>query len=194
MIFGKKKLRRKKMDLIDDFKKAWNFRDKAMEECLKHYPRHQKTVEILWMNYLDLLYINTEGDYVKFMHYLCEFSDFIAKKYFPDEINEDWRRPIMLEDLINCAMINRLEIHIKKDPKFRDKIVEDLQTNPKIKDDPLANLIEGLIAGGGCVSTIEMAEVLDISHDSMLKQTQKLIDKKILLPERDYYQSKIDEF
>jgi len=182
------------MDFIAEYKKAWNFRDKAMEECLQKYPRHQKTVEILWRNYLNLLYIDTEGDIMKFMHYLYEFSDFIAKKYFPDEINEDWRRPILLEDLINCAMWERLESNMKEDPKFRDQIIEVLQTDPKIKDNPLANLIEGLIAGGGCVSTIEMAEVLYISHDSMLKQTQKLIDTKILLPERDYYQSKIDEF
>lgn len=182
------------MDLIDEFDKAMKFIDKAMKECMEYYPKHKKTVKTLWKHYINLLYVNPRGDYEKFMHYLYEFSDFIAKKYFPDEFNEDWRRPILLEDLINCAMWECMEIQLKEDSKFKNEIIEFLQTDPLIKDNPLANLIEGLIAGGGYVSTIKLAETMDISHDSMLKQTQKLIEQKVLKPKRDFLQLKLDDF
>ncbi len=185
------------MDLIKEYEKARGFLSKAMLECLRDYPKHQKTVIALWKHYIYLLYENTErrkGDYMKFIHYLYEFSDFIAKKYYPDEFDEDWRRPILLEDLINCAMWERMEIQLREDPKFKNDLIEDLQTNPLTKDNPLANLIEGLIAGGGCVSTMELAETMDISPDSMLNQTKKLIKKKVLLPERDFLQLRLDDF
>jgi len=186
------------MDYDEEFSKAMNFLSRALIECTGFYPKHHKTVMSLWKNYMDILFSmgldKTKKDYIKFLHYLHEFSDFIAKKYFPEEINEDWRRPIELESLINNAMFERFDNAIKEDPKFKEEIIKGLQTDPKIKDNPLTHLIEGLIAGSGVVSTEELSEITNVSHDSMLKQVEKLINKKILKPEKDFIQLDLDNF
>lgn len=168
---------------------------KAFNECIEFYPKHLNIVGNLWKNYIDIFYLMDSSKNLKRFHdYLWNFSNFIAKKYFPDEINEDWRRPCMLELSIYEIMFKGLNRAIDEDSKFREHLIQSLQTDPLIKDNPVAHLFEGLIAGGGFVSTIEIAEALDIPHDSMLKQTQKLIDQKILKPRRDYYQTKIEDF
>jgi len=74
---------------------------KSYQECADHYPKHMKIVEKLCSIFMDIVLFN-KHDLMKFYEYLDGFSNFIAKKYFPDEINKLWRRPIVLEkEVIN---------------------------------------------------------------------------------------------
>ena len=71
--------------------------NKAFQECREHYPKHLKKVKVLYGIFLDIMVRHYKYDFDKYRDYLEEFSNYIAKKYFPDEINDLWRKPIALE-------------------------------------------------------------------------------------------------
>jgi len=84
----------------DILKKFFEIRDNAYRECMEYYPKHIKTIRVLYNIFLDLMAGHRKYDRKKFHDYLWNFSDYIAKKYFPDDINERWRRPMVLEQEI----------------------------------------------------------------------------------------------
>jgi len=82
--------------------------NKAFQECRKHYPKHLKKVKVLYDIFLDIMVRHHKYDFDKFHDYLEEFSNYIAKKYFPDEINDLYRRPIALEKEITKHLFWRI--------------------------------------------------------------------------------------
>ena len=81
-------------------KKFFEIRDESYQECKEYYPKHIKTIRILYNIFLDLMAGRRKYDRKRFHNYLWSFSDYIAEKYFPDEIDEKWRKPMVLEQKI----------------------------------------------------------------------------------------------
>jgi len=69
---------------------------KAHQECADYYPKHMKTISKLVSIFMDLVMFD-KYDLTRFHDYLEEFSNYIAKKYFSDEVNKLWRKPLILE-------------------------------------------------------------------------------------------------
>lgn len=83
----------------EEYKRLLNIIFKAIEECNKYYPkdRYRKRIWFLYNIFFRMNYLEENYDEDKYMDYIENFSNYIAKKYFPDEISGKWRRPIALE-------------------------------------------------------------------------------------------------
>lgn len=100
--------------------------NKSFQECEKYYPKYLKKVKILYGIFLDIMAGHYKYDLSKFHNYLEEFSNYIAKKYFPDEINELWRRPLVLEKEIMIHIFWRTKNIWNKQQQndFDDHLIE----------------------------------------------------------------------
>ncbi len=138
---------------------------RSFDECAQYYPKYLDRVFFLAMEYLKCMVNPTKENSIihkRIFHYLYEFSNYIAKKYFPNEINEDWRRPIALEHGINNLMIKRLSKSMDENPKIKDDLISDLQSEPTLKGNPLVSLMEASLIGIP-IDSIELSNALEKS-------------------------------
>lgn len=130
-----------------EMKNITDMLNEAMEECEREYPKHRKIVLGLWNGFLDV-FVFRIVDHNKYLEYLRAFSDYIEKKYFPEDINPDWRHPTKIEELVMDFVIeNTMELF--KNPEIRVDFFNDLQKQPFYKNDPIAQFFGDLLLGGG---------------------------------------------